>query len=242
MRCARSITIPPTGLCLPFASPAGATLVDADGHVTETWEQIARHLDEPYRKRPLLTPLFPQDGWDRRLIGTKGNWAGDGKSWLEALDAGGMAMAVLYPTLGLFMPFLRDPEWAVALSRAYNTMLYKELTSQSARLKGVALLPLTMNRDSRGSFTELFRDERDSGLSPVQWNAVSSEPGTLRGVHLHIRHDDYLATLKGRACVGLRDLRRGSPTEGMSVLVELTGGVDRRCRCGRSRSRGRRRT
>jgi hypothetical protein len=96
-------------------------IIDADGHVTETWEQIARHLDEPYRKRPLLTPLFPQDGWDRRLMGTKGNWAGDGKSWLDALEAGGMAMAVLYPTLGLFMPFLRDAEWAVALSRAYNT-------------------------------------------------------------------------------------------------------------------------
>jgi len=117
-------------------------IIDADGHVTETWEQIARHLDEPYRKRPLLTPLFPQDGWDRRLMGTKGNWAGDGKSWLDALEAGGMAMAVLYPTLGLFMPFLRDAEWAVALSRAYNTMLYKDVTSQSPRLRGVALLPL----------------------------------------------------------------------------------------------------
>src|SRR5439155_24566026 len=76
-------------------------IIDADGHVTETWEQIARHLDEPYCKRPLLTPLFPQDGWDRRLMGTKGNWAGDGKSWLDALDAGGMAMAVLYTTVGL---------------------------------------------------------------------------------------------------------------------------------------------
>ena len=41
-------------------------IIDADGHVTETWEQIARHLDEPYRKRPLQTPFFPQDGWDRR--------------------------------------------------------------------------------------------------------------------------------------------------------------------------------
>ena len=87
---------------------------------------------------------------------------------------------------------------------------------------GVALRPLTMNRDSRGSFTEVFRDEWNIGLSPVQWNAVSSEAGTLRGVHLHIRHDDYLTTLRGRACVGLRDLRCGSATEGLSVLVELT--------------------
>ena len=117
-------------------------VIDADGHVTETWEQIARHLDEPYRKRPLLTPFFPQDGWDRRLLGTKGHWAGDAKSWVEALDSGGMSAVVLFPTLGLFMPFLRDPEWAVALCRAYNTMLHAELTSQSPRLKGVALLPL----------------------------------------------------------------------------------------------------
>ena len=63
-------------------------VIDADGHVTETWEQIARHLEEPYHGRPLLTSFFPQDGWDRRLIGTKGDWAGDAKSWEQALDAG----------------------------------------------------------------------------------------------------------------------------------------------------------
>src|SRR2546428_12247855 len=97
---------------------------------------------ERHRRRSLRTPFFPQDGWDRRLMGTKGNWAGDGKSWAEALDAGGMSIGVLYPTLGLFMPFLRDAEWAVVLSRAYNTMLYEDGTSQSPRLKGVALLPL----------------------------------------------------------------------------------------------------
>jgi dTDP-4-dehydrorhamnose 3,5-epimerase-like enzyme len=60
-----------------------------------------------------------------------------------------------------------------------------------------------MNRDSRGSFTEVFREEWDTGLASVHWNVVSSEAGTLRGVHLHIRHDDHLTTLKGRACVGL---------------------------------------
>ena len=63
-------------------------VIDADGHVTETWEQIARHLDEPYRKRSLLTSFFPQDGWDRRLSGYFHDWAGDVKSWHEALDAG----------------------------------------------------------------------------------------------------------------------------------------------------------
>jgi uncharacterized protein len=160
-------------------------VIDADGHVTETWEQIARHLDEPYRTRPLLTPLFPQDGWDRRLMGTKGNWAGDGKSWSEALEAGGMAMAVLYPTLGLFMPFLRDPDWAVALSRAYNTMLYKEVTSQSSRLRGVALLPL---QDPAAAARELERCVGELGFVA---GMLSADSYYLLG---HARFDPIYAT------------------------------------------------
>ena len=129
-------------------------IIDADGHVTETWEQIARHLEEPYRKRSLLTPFFPQDGWDRRLTGGFHDWAGDVTSWHQALDAGGMAMSVLFPTLGLFMPFLHDAEWAVATCRAYNTMLHEDITGQSPRLKGVALLPL---QDVAAAVTELRR-------------------------------------------------------------------------------------
>jgi dTDP-4-dehydrorhamnose 3,5-epimerase len=86
---------------------------------------------------------------------------------------------------------------------------------------GVALRALEMHRDPRGSFTEVFRDEWDAGVTPVQWNAVRSVAGTLRGVHVHIHHDDYLIVLGGHASVGLRDLRRDSPTEGLSALVDL---------------------
>jgi uncharacterized protein len=129
-------------------------IIDADGHVTETWEQIARHLEDPYRKRSLLTPFFPQDAWDRRLSGGFHDWAGDVKSWHQALDAGAMTMSVLFPTLGLFMPFLHDADWAVATCRAYNTMLHEDITSQSPRLKGVALLPL---QDVAAAVTELRR-------------------------------------------------------------------------------------
>ena len=134
-------------------------IIDADGHITETWEGLQQHLDEPYRKRPTNFPYFPQDGWDRRLVGTLGNSAASAKEWTEALDAGGMASAVLYPTLGLFMTFTRDPEWAVVLSRAYNSFLAAQFTKPSPRLYGVALLaphdPEAAAKELRRCVTEL---------------------------------------------------------------------------------------
>jgi dTDP-4-dehydrorhamnose 3,5-epimerase len=45
----------------------------------------------------------------------------------------------------------------------------------------------------------------------------------LRGVHVHRQHSDYFVLLSGRASIGLRDLRRDSPTEGYSTVVELRG-------------------
>ena len=51
------------------------TVIDADGHVTETQEQVARYLDEPYRRRPTGMLFYPWDGWDRRMLGTLGEFA-----------------------------------------------------------------------------------------------------------------------------------------------------------------------
>jgi predicted TIM-barrel fold metal-dependent hydrolase len=138
------------------------SVLDADGHVTETAEQVAKYLDEPYRRRPLAAPLYPADGWDRRLLGTLGDYAGDAESWLRALDAGGMELTVLYPTIGLFVGFLRDRQWAVALCRAYNTFLHETFVSVSPRLKGVALLPV---QDPEAAALELRRAVRELGLS-----------------------------------------------------------------------------
>ncbi len=88
---------------------------------------------------------------------------------------------------------------------------------------GVRRLPLDTHVDGRGSFTEVFRDEWDTGVAPVQWSAVRSDAGVLRGSHVHVSHLDYLVLLSGRALVFLHDLRRGSSTEGQNMVVELTG-------------------
>ncbi|MBI4637193.1 MAG: amidohydrolase family protein [Candidatus Rokubacteria bacterium] len=138
------------------------TVLDADGHVTESQEQVAKYLDEPFRRRPLAFSFYPWDGWDRRLLGTLGDFAGDAPAWLRALDKGGVETTVLYPTLGLFMSFLKDREWAVALCRAYNTMVHEEFVRVSPRLKAVALLPV---QDPEAAAAELTRAVRQLGLA-----------------------------------------------------------------------------
>jgi predicted TIM-barrel fold metal-dependent hydrolase len=137
------------------------TVIDADGHVTETQDQVAKYLDEPYRRRPLVSSFYPWDGWDRRLLGSLGDFGGTAESWLAALDRGGMEATVLYPTLGLFMSFLRDRQWAVALCRAYNTFLHEEFTRVSPRLQAVALLPVQAPEEAAA---ELRRAVRELGF------------------------------------------------------------------------------
>ena len=79
---------------------------------------------------------------------------------------------------------------------------------------GVELHQLEPHADSRGVFTELFRDSWGLPVEPVQWNAVRSEANVLRGVHAHWQHADYLTVVVGRAAIGLHDLREGSADRG----------------------------
>jgi dTDP-4-dehydrorhamnose 3,5-epimerase len=88
---------------------------------------------------------------------------------------------------------------------------------------GVVWRELTTHADDRGDLTELFRAEWQAGLAPVQWNFVRSEGNVLRGVHAHPRHDDYLIVLHRRMLLGLKDLRRDSPTHDLAAMVELDG-------------------
>ena len=90
-------------------------------------------------------------------------------------------------------------------------------------IAGARLRPLDVKRDARGSFTEIFYSSWDTGIAPAQWSLVRSAPGVLRGMHLHRRHDEYFLVVAGRASVGLKDLRPGSPTHGVSSLYELDG-------------------
>jgi dTDP-4-dehydrorhamnose 3,5-epimerase len=61
------------------------------------------------------------------------------------------------------------------------------------------------------------------GVVPIQWNFVRTHANTLRGVHVHPRHADYLCVLEGEMLLGLHDMRPASPTYRASCFVTLKG-------------------
>src|SRR2546422_1869788 len=99
------------------------TVIDADGHVTESAEQLVKYMDAPFRNRQLVFPIVPADGWDRRLIRKYHDTAGTADAWLTAPDKGGVGQAGLFPALRLFLSFLQDRSWAVHVCRPDNSLL-----------------------------------------------------------------------------------------------------------------------
>src|SRR5438046_10739210 len=97
------------------------TVIDADGHVTESTEQVVKYMDAPFRNRQLVFPIVPADGWDRRLIRKYHDTAGTADAWLTALDQGGGGQAVPFPTLGRFMSFLEDRSLAALICGQHDS-------------------------------------------------------------------------------------------------------------------------
>jgi len=97
----------------------------------------------------------------------------------------------------------------------------ESLTRQRRPISGVKLHELVQNDDARGSFTEFYRAMWIDGPPSAQFNLVRSNPKTLRGIHVHVRHWDYLVVVQGvmHLCVG--DLRTSSSTFGAWDAIVL---------------------
>lgn len=139
-------------------------VIDADGHITESTEQLRPYFEGRHGERGHWAgrrSYYPEDGWDRSLGGQLGSKANDAKTWLGILDEGGMEAAILYPTAGLGIGWVREPDFAVALCRAYNNFLHQEFITVSPRLRGVALLPF---QDVPEAVKELRRAVTELGM------------------------------------------------------------------------------
>src|SRR4051812_2492868 len=89
---------------------------------------------------------------------------------------------------------------------------------------GVSLRELSAEDDGIGGVTHLYRRDWQLDVVPVQWNLVSSRPDSLRGVHVHRAHWDYLSVISGEMLLGLHDMRPQSPTYRLAAHRWLAGG------------------
>ncbi|MGH6894262.1 MAG: dTDP-4-dehydrorhamnose 3,5-epimerase family protein [Dongiaceae bacterium] len=89
----------------------------------------------------------------------------------------------------------------------------------------MSLYSLAAEHDRAGAAIELYRRDWQIDPVPVQWNLVSSQADSLRGVHVHLTHWDYLHVAIGEMLLGLRDMRPWSSTYGLAVQRRLRGDV-----------------
>lgn len=96
---------------------------------------------------------------------------------------------------------------------------------ESEVISGVVVVAPDVHGDARGRFVESFRREWLPAGAPamVQGNRVDRRAGALVGLHYHLHQADYWYVIHGRARTVLHDLRRGSPTHGRTLVVDMEG-------------------
>ena len=82
-----------------------AHVIDADGHVRETDEEIIEYMSPGYRSRRtamLYFPLVPHHGWHRSIPANDYRHQDfrvpDWREWAQKLDEGKIDVTILYPT------------------------------------------------------------------------------------------------------------------------------------------------
>src|SRR5262245_53805109 len=123
---------------------SGLRIFDADAHVIEPAHVFAGV--QPPGLWPIDvapdTPMVPCGDWEK--LRDQVDHGFDAASYLRAMDRQGIDAVVLYPSLGLFVPF--QPELDAAASaracRAYNDWIASYCATDPARLAAVGVIPL----------------------------------------------------------------------------------------------------
>src|SRR5437870_3459313 len=134
-------------------------IIDADGHVTETFGSLKKHLKVQYRNRPLMT----SEAWDRSFGGTLGKRNEDPKVQLADMDLDGIDIQVIFPT-HLSLSSEKETDVATDIARAYNDWLATFCAADPSRLKGVAMVAL---QDVNAAIGEVRRAVEQLGFVGV---------------------------------------------------------------------------
>jgi predicted TIM-barrel fold metal-dependent hydrolase len=126
------------------ADAGGRRVLDADAHVVEPAGLFGD--DAPpgvaFLDLPPTTPMIPCG--DPDAVADQMEHGFDAASYLRALDREGIDAVVLYPSIGLFVPFqpAMDAHASARACRAYNDWIASYSAEAPARLHGVGLVPL----------------------------------------------------------------------------------------------------
>ena len=100
---------------------------------------------------------------------------------------------------------------------------------ENCEIEGLKVITPTVFGDERGYFMETYQyeDFKAAGIDVtfVQDNQSASKKGVLRGLHFQIgkyAQSKLLRVVTGRVLDVVVDIRKGSPTFGKSVIVELS--------------------
>lgn len=163
--------------------PNQMKIIDADGHVFEDHQAIARHF--PYRvetgRITFRNGLFPGNSHIQYSLtqtppgsfgaGADGQFHNSGpEGWLEFLDQTGFEATVLFPTHGQRIGRIVDRDYAYGAARAYNDWLAEAYLQRDSRFKGIALIPM---HDTEAAVEELNRAYTKLGFSGVLFPATA---------------------------------------------------------------------
>jgi dTDP-4-dehydrorhamnose 3,5-epimerase len=94
--------------------------------------------------------------------------------------------------------------------------------TESDTIAGVYVVEPSLHGDERGVFVETYRREWfPQGREMIQGNRADRQQGCIVGLHYHLHQADYWYVPFGRASVVLHDLRRGSSTDGATLMIDL---------------------
>jgi predicted TIM-barrel fold metal-dependent hydrolase len=185
-------------------------ILDSDAHVIEPGHLFSpwSSPERPVMDLPSTTPFVPCG--DFALLADQAEHGFDAPSYLRAMDRQGIDAVVLYPSIGLFVPF--QPELDARASadacRAYNDWIAEYCATDPRRMAGVGLVALA---DVALASAEAARC-RQLGLV-----AVMVRPNHLYGMNLGDRRLDPLYQTVAGAGLVL------SVHEGLGVRGPTTG-------------------
>lgn len=120
----------------------GRLILDADAHVIEPADLFGPGAAMGAITVSPNTPMIPCG--DGALLADQFAHAFDAPSYLRAMDAQGIDAVVLYPSVGLFVPFQAEvaPAESARLCRLYNEWIAAYCATDPARLAAVGVVPL----------------------------------------------------------------------------------------------------